>query len=153
MTLVSASYLDYSGERSSVAFNVATPSGATFDWDAWDLIIDGITDVIDAVSIMRRGPVHAHTLIDTGSLELPADEEAQRELGLRIFYYDVTTLKKYHLTIPGPELALMVISGTDVVDLTGTEMAALVTEFESNVKSPDGNVIEITRGAIVGRRN
>lgn len=153
MTLVSASYLDYSGERSSVSFNVATPSGATFDYDAWDLVIDGITDVIDAVSIMRRGPVNARTLIDTGSHELPADEEAQRELGLRIFYYDETTLKKFHLTIPGPELALFVIPGTDVVDLTGTEMAALVTEFESNVLSPDLNAIEITHAAVVGRRN
>lgn len=153
MTLVNAQYLDYSGEKSSVAFNVVTPSGAAFDWAAWDLMIDGIVDTIDDVSLCRGGPTSARTQLSTGSQELPADEEAQRESGLRIFYYDTTTQAKYHLTIPGPEHALMAVQGQDQVDLTGTEMAALVTAFEANVKSPTGGAIEISKGVLVGRRN
>jgi hypothetical protein len=88
-----------------------------------------------------------------GSQALPTAEEAQRELGLRIFYIDTTTQKKYHFTIPGPDLSLMVSAGFDQVDWSGTEMAALETALETSMKSPDGNAISITSGYVVGRRN
>lgn len=153
MSLANISYLDFSGEKSSVSFNVATPSGATYDWDALEAIVDGIGDAIDAVCLCTRGNDTIRVVAQVGSQALPTDEEAQRELGLRIFYLDTTTQKKYHITIPGPALALMVSAGFDQVDWSGTEMAALETALEANMLSPDGNAISIQSGYIVGRRN
>lgn len=153
MSLANISFLDFSGEKSSVSFNVVTPSGATYDWDAFAVIIDGIIDAIEAVSLCTRGPENVRVELAAGSVTLPTDEEAQRELGLRVFYHDTTTNKKYHVTIPGPDLSLMATAGFDLVDWTGTEMAALETALEANVKSPTGGAISVDKGAIVGRRN
>lgn len=153
MSLATIQYLDYSNERSSVAFNVADPSGAAYDWDALVAIVDGIGDLIDDVCLCTRGNDSLRMVVQTGSAAIPADEEAQRELGLRIFYIDTTTQKKYHFTIPGPAVALMVQPGFDQVDWSGTEMAALEVGLEANMLSPDGNAIQLINGYIVGRRN
>lgn len=153
MSLATISFLDFSGEKSSVSFNLADPSGATFDWDALVAKLDGIGDVIDDVCLCTRGNDSLRVVAQIGSMAFPADEEAQRELGLRIFYVDTTTWKKYHFTIPGPNLPLMVVTGHDRVDWSGTEMAALETALEADMLSPDGNAIQLTDGFIVGRRN
>lgn len=153
MSLANISYLDFSGEKSSVSFNVATPAGATYDWDALVAVVDTIGDAIDAICLCTRGNDALRVVVQTGSQALPADEEAQRELGLRILYVDNVTAKKFHITIPGPDLSLMLNAGFDQVDWGETEMAALETALETNMLSPDGNAITITNGYIVGRRN
>jgi hypothetical protein len=153
MALATIQYLDYSGERSSVSFNVEDPTGAAYDWDALVATVDGIGDLIDAICLCTRGNDSLRSVVQVGSVAIPADEEAQRELGLRIFYQDTTTQKKYHFTIPGPALALMVQPGFDQVDWQGAEMAALEAGLESDMLSPDGNAIQLINGFIVGRRN
>lgn len=153
MSLATIQYLDFSGEKSSVAFNVATPSGATFDWDALAAVVDTVGDAIDAVCLCTRGPDSIRVQIADGSVSYPASEDAQREAGLRIFYHDTTNNKKYHLTIPGPDKSKMAVAGTDRVDWADTDMAALETAFEANVLSPDGNAVQIDNGFLVGRRN
>lgn len=153
MSLATISYLDFSGEKSSVSFNLPDPSGATFDWAALVADLDGIGDLIDAVCLCTRGNDSLRVVAQVGSQALPADEEAQRELGLRIFYIDTTTQKKYHITIPGPNLALMVSAGFDQVDWSGTEMAALEAGLEADMLSPAGNAISVVSGYVVGRRN
>lgn len=153
MSLANIQYLDYSGEKSSVSFNVATPSGAAFDWDALAAVVDAVADVIDDVCLCTRGPDSIRVELAAGSVAYPVSEDAQREAGLRIFYHDTSTNKKYHVTIPGPDKSLMAVAGTDRVDWAGTEMAALETAFEANVLSPDGNAVAIDNGFLVGRRN
>lgn len=153
MSLATIQFLDISREKSSVAFNVATPSGAAYDWDALAAVVDTVADAIEAVCLCTRGPESLRVEMAAGSVATPSDDFAQRELGLRIFYIDTTTNKKYHVTIPGPDASLMVSSGFDEVDWSGAEMAALETAFEANVLSPDGNAVQITTGKIVGRRN
>lgn len=153
MSLATIQYLDFSGEKSSVAFNVATPSGATFDWDALEAVVDTVGDAIDAICLCTRGPDSLRVEMQAGSVDYPASEDAQREAGLRIFYHDSSNNKKYHVTIPGPDKSLMAVAGTDRVDWAGAEMAALETAFEANVLSPDGNAVVIDNGFLVGRRN
>lgn len=153
MSLATIQFLDISEEKSSVSFNVGTPSGASYDWDALAAVVDTVGDAIEAVTLCTRGPETLRVPLAAGSVTLPTDEFAQRELGLRIFYHDTTNNKKYHVTIPGPDASLMVTQGFDYVDWSGTEMAALETAFEANVLSPDGNAVQIDKGVIVGRRN
>lgn len=153
MSKATIRWKDFSDEYSSTAFNVADPSGAVFDWDALAADVDAVVDAMEAVTFCSRGKEQITVKTALGTEARPADEEAQRELGLRIFYQDDVTLKKYHMTLPGPQLPLMVSAGFDVVDWSGAEMVALETALESNVLSPDGNAISILTGTIVGRRN
>ena len=153
MSLANIQYTDFSGEKSSFSFNVEDPSGATYDWAALETVVDGIGDAIDAVCLCTRGNDSIRVVTQVGSLSLPADEEAQRELGLRIFYIDDVTQKRYHFTIPGPDLSLMVEAGFDQVTWSGAEMIALAAALEADVLSPVGNAISVIDGHIVGRRN
>lgn len=153
MSLATIQYLDYSGEKSLVSFNVDTPSGASYDWASLVAKVDAVGDAIDAVCLCTRGPDAVRTTVQAGSASYPSDENAQREAGLRIFYHDTTTQEKFHITIPGPDKSLMAVQGTDVVDWSGTEMAALETALEANMLSPNGNAIQIDKGVLIGRRN
>lgn len=153
MSLATIKYLDYSDEVSTVSFNVATPSGASYDWAALAASVDAVGDAIDDICLCTRSKEQVNVNLQDGSLARPSDTAAQREVGLRIFYVDDTTQKKYHVTIPGPDTSLMASPGFDIVDWSGTEMAALETAFEANVLSPDGNAVSILTGKIVGRRN
>ena len=153
MAKVNLRFLDFSDEASQVAFNVADPSGAAYDWAGLVTAIGVVTTAIEAVTLCTRSTESISIKTDLGSLVRPTDEEAQREMALRVFYVDNTTQKKYHLTIPGPQVDLMASAGFDVVDWSGTEMAALETALEAGILSPDGNAISILTGKIVGRRN
>jgi hypothetical protein len=153
MSKATIQYTDFSGEVSSVSFNVDTPSGAAYDFASLVAAVDGIGDAIDAVCLCTRGNDSLFMKLQDGSILYPADENAQREAGLRVFYHDGTNNKKYHLTIPGPDKSLMAVAGTDLVDWAGAEMAALEAALEADVLSPDGNAIIIDKGVLVGRRN
>ncbi len=83
----------------------------------------------------------------------PANPYAQRELGLRLYYLDTVNGKKYHLTIPSPDLLLMGQGGTDLIDLTGSVADPIIAAMEDMMESPDGNPVQVYRGRIVGRRN
>ncbi len=152
-SLYSMAFLDFTNEKSSVSFPCATPSGAAYDFDAFVVTLDAIGDAVAAVSLCTRGKESALVDVAAGSVSLPSDAHAQREVGLRVFYHDTTTNKKYHLTIPGPDLDLVATQGYDDVDWSITELAALETALEANMLSPVGNAIEIDSGRIVGRRS
>lgn len=153
MSKGSIRWRDFSGEYSSTSFNLATPTGAAYDWDGLEAQLDAVGDAMEAVTFCTRGKEQISVSAALGSDALPVDEEAQRELALRIFYQDTVTGKKYHVSLPGPQLALMASAGFDVVDWSGAEMAALETAFETNVLSEAGNAVTILTGVIVGRRN
>lgn len=153
MSKVTVKFLDFSDEVSNVAFHMADPSGAAYDWDALAADISTVSDAIAAVSLCTQSKEQINVDVAAGSLTRPSDEHAQREAGLRVFYVDTTTQKKYHFTIPGPDNSLMASAGFDVVDWSGAEMVTLETALEANVLSPDGNAIAILTGKIIGRRN
>ena len=152
-SLYSMGFLDFSDEKSSVSFPVATPSGAAYDFDAFVATLDAIGDAVEAISLCTRGKESVLVDVAAGSITLPADAHAQREVGLRIFYHDATTQKRYHVTIPGPDLDTVASQGYDNVDWSITEMATLETALEANMLSPVGNAIVIDSGRIVGRRS
>lgn len=83
--------------------------------------------------------------------ERPASPYAHREIGLRFFFHDALG-SKGNLTIPAPDLAnIAVLEGTDLADLTDTEVAALVTIIEANVEINDGEAVTVDRAVVVGR--
>lgn len=94
------------------------------------------------------------TLLDES---IPTDPYAQREIGLRFHYIGNTTMKKFFITLPAPNLSLVTYDGqTDQVDITqGAEVIALVAAIEAIGRSPDDDAENITvvSAEVVGRNS
>jgi hypothetical protein len=74
-------------------------------------------------------------------------------VGLRVFYQDDVTGKKYHLTIAGPQVEDYPAAGTDELDITAGDLAVFVSAFETNAESEAGNAVTVYAARLVGRRN
>lgn len=73
----------------------------------------------------------------------PTDDTAQVELKFLLSYEGNTSKKKFRAEIPTPDTAF-VIPGTDKVDLTATEIADFITDFEAIARSPDSDTENVT---------
>lgn len=149
----SLSLLDYSGEKSVVQWSAPEITGVAMDVNTWKANMDTIADAIMELTDCTRGKEQFSSVAEQGSEVLPAVATAQREVGLRIFYQDDVTGKKYHLTIPGPQVAEYPAAGTDDLDITAGDLAAFVTDFEANAESEAGNAVTVYAARLVGRRN
>jgi hypothetical protein len=116
----------------------------------------GISAIESAIAALTAGNIAQRTLVayvmpvnDT----YPAEEYAQRETGLRLFYKDTVNGKKFHITVPAPDLSLIAEVGTDLVDMSVSVVAALTAVLETWVRSPYGNTVSFYKGVIVGRKN
>ncbi len=148
---VSFTIRDHSDELSSVAFPIAAVDETT-----WVLTNTRIAALQAAVAAATTGNIAFRTL--TAFREVvddnrPLNPYAQREIGLRLFYSDDVTGKKYHLTIPAPDLIVMSQGGTDLIDLTGSLADPIVAAMQALMVSEDGNPVTVYKGLIVGRRN
>ncbi len=152
-TQYSLSLLDFSGEKSVVQWSAPEVTGAAFDVTTWLTAMDAIADAVMDLSDCTRGKEQFSSVAQQGSEVLPSIATAQREVGLRIFYQDDTTGKKYHLTIPGPQVEDYPAAGTDELDITTGDLASFVTAFETNAESEAGNSVTVYAARLVGRRN
>lgn len=148
---VSFTVRDHSDELSTVTF----PIGAVDEtsWVATDALIATLQAAVAAATtgnIAFRTLTAYRQVIDDNR---PLNPYAQREIGLRLFYSDDVTGKKYHLTIPAPDLIVMSQGGTDLIDLTGSLADPIVAAMQALMVSPDGNSVTVYKGLIVGRRN
>jgi hypothetical protein len=149
----SLSLLDFSGEKSVVQWSAAEITGAAFDVNTWKTAADLLADAIMDLTDCTRGKEQFSSIAAQGAETLPAIATAQREVGLRVFYQDDVTGKKYHLTIPGPQVEDYPDAGTDELDITTGDLAAFVAVFETNAQSEAGNAVTIYAARLVGRRN
>lgn len=85
----------------------------------------------------------------------PTDANAQRERKWLVKYQDAVTFAPYKVEVPTAMLESGGTSwlqpGTDLIDLTVTEVAAFVSQFEGFARSPEGNAVEILEIVAVGR--
>lgn len=157
MSTLTVGIRDYSREIGRASFNVAVASTDTgADLDALEAAaraaIDPITlGVIAQTSILYPG------FEDEG---VPADQFAQREMGLRILMIGDQSDRNFSVTIPAPDLNVLTLQGnTDDVELADAGvMAALVAWLEANVEYPFGAApgtegVTVTRAYVVGRNN
>lgn len=148
---VAFSIRDHSDELSTVAFPIPA-----VDETNWVVTNTRIAALQAAVAAATTGNIAFRTL--TAYRELvddsrPANPYAQREIGLRLFYSDDVTGKKYHVTIPAPDLLVMSQGGTDLIDLTGSLADPIVAAMQALMVSEDGNSVTVYKGLIIGRRN
>lgn len=144
------SVLDFSNETSGskVSFGAVTALSIA------GLLAD-IGDLRDAISAIILGTIKADRWVGDSTTitnEAPADPGAQIELKFQFTYEGATSHKTYRVEIPTANPALT-IAGTDLVDLTDTDVAAFVTAFETLAKAPDDDTesVNIIEGRLVGR--
>lgn len=143
---------DFSDEYSTCSFVVEDVAG---DGSNWAALLTAIGSLQTALAAATAG--HIAELTITASKELvndtrPASPWAQREIKWLMRYHDDVTYKKYTKTLPCAALELMSDGGDDEVDIVGiTAWATLVTWFEANMLSQDGNAITVDGVSVVGR--
>lgn len=152
MSTISFLIRDHSDEYSG--FSLGIPD---VDETSWVATVASIVAIRTAVEALTLGNVAKQTLTAFSTViddTRPADAAAQRELGLRLFYQDDGNGKKFHITIPCPDVSLIAEPGSNEVDLSGVSVVnTLVTAIEALARSPYGNTITFYKGLIVGRNN
>jgi hypothetical protein len=153
MSQLSVTYRDYSRETSNVGLLFADVAAGGANFDTVVGLMGDVVDAINDLTLCVQAKVAINQDLESPDPAIATDEYAQREFGLRVFYTDDVNGKTFFFTIPGPDMSnLSVVPGTDLVDLSDTEMAALITAVEAGCKSPYGNAITVRRGIVIGRR-
>jgi len=152
MSRLTLTYKDFSREKSTVEMLLAEPAAGGANLDAVVASAAAVVAAIEDVSvcILAKESISFNETVEVG--DAPAG--AFRELGLRVFWSDTTAETMGHFTIPGPDpTGAWNQVGTDEVNYSDADIAALIVVLEANVLSPDGNPIEIGKIVTVGRRN
>lgn len=144
------SVLDYSGETSGTKVNFGAVTAISLPG-----LLTQIGDLRTAIGNIILGTVKSERWVGDSTLlsnTPPATPGAQIELKFQFTYEGATTHKKFRVEIPTAD-ASKTIAGSDMVDLTDTDIAAFVTAFEAMAKSPDDDTeaVNIIEGRLVGR--
>lgn len=142
---------DFSEEKSRFSMEVDVPADGTA-FDARQVQLDAIAVAIKALSIGNLN-YYGQTLLQADEDGAPTDPFAQREIGLRLFWREVSgeSPRKGTMTIPCANLDLLAVAGQDQVPLTNSLVAAVIGAIEtvwSTAVDPDR---EFYRAVIVGR--
>lgn len=156
---------DYSGESATMGFNTGVITAGNL---AGVLTQFGaLRTAIAAISLCEVAKEGLSVFRTNLSYTNPTDPNAQRERKWLVEYRDATEYfdaptnsipnegfgKPFNVEIPGADLDLtdVLLPGTDIVDLTQTQIAAFVTAFEALVKSPHGGAVEVFRITHIGK--
>lgn len=146
-------YVDTSDERTRMQLYFPTPTAATFDAILGPSgTVDDVRVALNALTLMNEVQVTQNVLVHAGTATKPNNASAQREWGAKLYYLDTSNNRIGTIFIGGIDPAFMP-SGTDEIDLTLTEWAALVTAIEAGCKSRDGNPVVVKKAIATGRRN
>lgn len=152
MAYITFTYLDYSDEQSTITFQATEPAADGSDLQAIELLLEDIDAAIEDLTLCKNIR-EAFTISVLEADLVVSDENAQRESGMRVFCKDAVNARKFHFTIPGPDKSIVAQQGTDKIDLTVTEVAAMVTAVEAGALSPYGNAFTVKSAKLVGRNN
>jgi hypothetical protein len=141
---------DYSEEKSSFSFNVGAITAVSLPG-----FLTQFGALRTALSNIILGTVQKEQWVGDATVLSnvpPANSAAQVELKFLLTYEGNTSKKKFRHEIPAPDTT-KVIAGTDVVDLTDTEVAAYVTAFEDIARTPDDDTetVSVLGMNLVGR--
>jgi hypothetical protein len=147
------SFQDWSQEKSNVSVEMDVPADGTA-FVTQEALIDAMAVAMKALSLCNLN-YYGSRYVQNDQLGEPASEYAQRELGLRLFWRETSgdDPAKGNVTIPGPDLSICATNNSDEVDLSITEVAALVAALEAAWNGTLAVNREIYRARIVGRRS
>jgi hypothetical protein len=145
---MSITYIDYSGEKSTISFNCVALSPGNVA--AQETLLIALAAAIAPCVLGNKVKTEIVYAATTPDNTPASDEGAQRELKWLVRYTDNVNGKVGRLEIPTAEGATHLVSNSDLALDTG-EMGALRTAIEAVVRSVDGNAITVLDIHIVGR--
>jgi len=145
----SATYKDYSNEKSTMSYNIGPITALTIA--GFLSQNDAFLDAVQALSLGAL--VHTSWMGDSTKYSgaAPTDLNAQRERKWRVDFEDTVNLSPGSFEIPVALITGQLVVGTDKADITTAEWVALIAAAEALVKSVDGNPINILGATLVGR--
>lgn len=144
----SISYLDAGNERASFHgwFPVITAANEAAQSTAWAALLTAA----DALTLGNR--VRDSYVDDTTYVTTPPSNGAAREIALKIVYQDPTTGQTWQSLLPTLDISLIEYindyGAKDVVDVTTTEVAALITALDAMPPKNPWNYAN--NGAVIG---
>lgn len=143
---------DYSSETSTTRLNfgavtAVSIAGLLTQWGSWKTALGNI--ILGVLG--KETLVMDSTVLDNDS---PTASDAQVELKFLFTYEGDTSKKKFRFEVPTPDTS-KVLPGTDIVDITDSDIAAFITATETLGRSPDSDTETITvlDARLVGRNN
>jgi hypothetical protein len=147
---ISYSFQDYSREKSSVQFDVATLTAGNIAGTV--VAMDNLLAAIVAVQVEDCSQSKKLVAVDTPISKAPAtDKAAQRETKWMVTLEDDTlhTLSRHEIPIADTQ---WVTANSDFMDLSAGVGQALKTAIEAIVNSPAGNSVSVASVQLVGKR-
>lgn len=140
--------MDYDKELSIVQFRGTPLTSANFSAQA-----TARSELQDAVAGICLGVVqrHAYGVHYVLPVLAATDPKAQRELKWSVSYHDLTTLRRYTLTVPCANTDKLDPNVRDRALLTDLAIATFIAKFEAYQRSPDLNAVKVDRINLVGR--
>ena len=122
------------------------------DWDEALTLTNNLILAVAAVCVSEVWSLNISALAQQIGSVVPTDPTVRNENKLILKYVDtVEPSLKGRMEFPGVDIALIGQAGTDVVDMTQTEVAALITAVEAFAVSKIGNPIQVYAALTVGR--
>lgn len=134
--------LDYSNEKSTVTIHNGAITAGTIAG-----FLTQFGALRDAIAAITLGTVQKEKWVGDDTVlsnTIPANVFAQRELKALVLYEGDTSQKKFSIEIPTFDPTGRMIPGTDLVDLSNTEVAAFVAAFEAVARTPDSDTETVT---------
>lgn len=151
---ITFSLIDHAGEVSRIRFNEAQAGVGTIAallGEANPATAGSLAEAVMGITTCNLVKSEVGAGGTTGNNTPPADTQSHREIGFLVTYTDTVTGKKYHVTIPAPDLVNIPVGLKDVVDMQDPLMQALKVAMDANVLSPAGNATTVDGALMVGR--
>lgn len=157
MSEITVSGIDYSNKRSgqccegtSVTLRITDLTAANFD--AQIAAAEAVQDAIQGVSLIDFEGLTVKALTVPTETDRPLSPYAQRESKWLVTMSDTVNARINQFEIGGADLTLTGADGK-TLDVSGGAGAGLVTAFETNLISRDGNAMTFVNAVHVGRNN
>lgn len=146
-------WIDNSNERTRTQIYVARYASTGLDYTAINAGIETLRSDLDTLTLLNETKVSVGTVVHSATPTPPASVLAQREHGLRFTCVDNVNGKSYRFDVPGVDETTYRTPGTDVCDLTQTDIAQFVSDYNGFGYSPDGNLGTIVSARFYGKNN
>lgn len=140
-------FVDYSGETSTVGIHFPTLTGGNFDTQ--NGLMNDLQDAIEGVSIGNLQKDTRLAVEQKFAVSNAVNPFAQRELKWLVRAVDANG-NNVGFEIPCADLALL-SPNTDKLDITTPEGAALVAAINAGARSNDGETVTFVEAVVVGR--
>jgi hypothetical protein len=154
MSYVTHTIIDHSGETSFTRHYLPDVTAANYAAVTGNTALQNVGALRLALGAITDGNFVKHEVTAVEGVlptTIPASDNAQREIKLLVRYVS-SAARRGSLEIPAPDLSILALPDTDLIDETAAEWLAFVSQFQALCRDSYGDTVTVTDGRIVGRR-